>query len=321
MPQSTEEESLRLAREILDGIEQGAMQAERSLLKASRLARLIRDGHAEEWLDRERDGYAKDGARSEASFFASSRAFEDEKFDVYSGIPELAQRSRVLRLQLEQLRLPDVSGEWAMVALRETRQNIAFVADTIQRYEGVISAVERRIHNYVATVYHALAFSAANQGMFEIARANIDPLLLDAAPDLVRKLDYATSSLEDGHPEAVSSATNSIRRLLSTFADVVFPPQEGPRIDPADGREVQVGSGQYLNRIKGFIDDNCASESRRRNLKQRITFINERTSAGVHAEVTREEARFILLNAYILMGEILALNPGGASSTAENLIT
>lgn len=307
MPPATTQDVLNLAREILDGIEGGTLPAERSLLKASRLARIARDDAAESWIALERDGYDAESARSDSNFYQSKRAFTDETLDVLDGVPVLAQRSKVLQAQLSQLRLPDVSGDWASIALRETRADIARVSLAVQRYEGVLAAVERRVHQYASTVLHTLEFSQSAEGVFDSARSLIEPLLLAADPELARKLDYAARSLADADDEAVSAATNSLRRLLIVFANHVLPAQTSSRQDP-DGREIQLGEAQYLNRIKAFIDDHCSSESRRRGLKQRVTFLNERTSTGVHAEVTRSEAQFVLASAYVLLGEILSLN-------------
>ena len=143
--------------------------------------------------------------------------------------------------------------------------------------------------------------------MFDYARGLIEPLLFKPDPDLVRKLDYAARNLAHDDAEAVSAATNSLRRLLTVFANAVFPAQNTPR-KGSDGQDIQLGEAQYLNRIKAYVDDKCSSDSRRRNLKQRVTFVNERTSGGVHAEVSRSQARFILVSAYVLLGEILSLD-------------
>jgi len=307
MPPASPQDLLNLAQEILDGIEGDTLPAERSLLKASRLARIARDEAAESWIALERDGYNAESARNDSNFFQSKRAFTDQTLDVFDGVPVLAQRSKVLRAQLGQLRLPDVSGDWASVALRETRADIARVSLTVQRYEGVLAAVERRVHQYASTVLHTLEFSQSAEGVFDNARSLIEPLLFAADPELARKLDYAARSLADDDDEAVSAATNSLRRLLIVFANSVFPAQASSRRGP-DGQPVLLGEPQYLNRIKAFIDDNCSSESRRRSLKQRVTFLNERTSTGVHADVTRSEAQFILVSVYVLLGEILSLS-------------
>lgn len=50
-------EALTIAKELLQRMETGEFPAERYLLQAKRLARLLRDGDAQTWLDLEIRGY------------------------------------------------------------------------------------------------------------------------------------------------------------------------------------------------------------------------------------------------------------------------
>jgi len=63
-PESTKAGRLALARqaarELLDALENDSVPVERSLMKAQRLARLLRDADAQEWLALELGGYPSD---------------------------------------------------------------------------------------------------------------------------------------------------------------------------------------------------------------------------------------------------------------------
>lgn len=297
-------EALSLARDIMFGIEKDRVDIDRSILKATRLARQVRDTEAEDWLEREVQGFAA-ADRDLQLFRDDRRAYEDHRHDVYASGLAITGQIEALKLEIGTYSLTTVSGDWANKVASDNRTVVAARRSHIQRLLTVSAAIEARVHKFATTAYHALSFESAMEGIFDSARGTIDELLLDKDPELSKKLDYAMRSLSDDEPEAVSAATNSLRRLVTSFADAIYPSSPEPRQLPGAGT-VQVGQAQYLNRIKAYIDDHHASNSRKHKLKQQITNLNSRLSAGVHDEVTTTEARFLLIEAYVVCGEILS---------------
>ncbi|HEX8202936.1 MAG TPA: hypothetical protein VF590_20845, partial [Isosphaeraceae bacterium] len=53
--------------------------------------------------------------------------------------------------------------------------------------------------------------------------------------------------------------------------------------------------------------ERTSSDSRRTKLRQMLSNLYARTSSGVHAEVAREEAQALMLQVYLLLGEIVSL--------------
>ncbi|KFF58018.1 hypothetical protein JF66_21780 [Cryobacterium sp. MLB-32] len=299
-------ESLLLAEEIVRGIEDSSMAIDRALLKSTRLARLIRDDSAGEWLKKEREGYGK-ADRDTQRFQAMKRQYVDARYDIYGSAIVVAREADSFRVQLASLRIPDVSGDWANKVNADAHNAIAQTRASLLRHEKVLASVEQEIHGYVVQVLHAASFGIQSSKLFDAARAEIDGLLVRIDPDIPEKLDFAMQGLIDGAPEAISAGMNSLRRLLVTFADIVFPSTSAERSNPSGGQPIKLGEANYLNRVKAFIDDNCSSDSRRTRLKQELSNINARLSSGVHDEVTLTEAKFLLLNCYILCGEIVQM--------------
>jgi hypothetical protein len=58
-----------------------------------------------------------------------------------------------------------------------------------------------------------------------------------------------------------------------------------------------------------YVRQHTQSKSRQQRLRQALRGIYERVSAGVHDDVTPSEARFLFLETYVALGEILALAP------------
>jgi hypothetical protein len=109
---------------------------------------------------------------------------------------------------------------------------------------------------------------------------------------------------------------NSVRRLIDGFADHVFPATDETRPNPQGG-EIKLGQQQRLNRLKAFIDDNAQGDSRATQLKRSLGDIYDRVSTGVHNDVTSSEAEYLFLNAYVLLGEVIALPGRTAEASAD----
>jgi hypothetical protein len=75
-----------------------------------------------------------------------------------------------------------------------------------------------------------------------------------------------------------------------------------------DEVSLKVGPQQVLNRLQAYTHACGASKSRRDRLRRTLSDLYDRCSAGTHAEVTINEARFIFLQTYIAVGEILTLS-------------
>jgi hypothetical protein len=112
--------------------------------------------------------------------------------------------------------------------------------------------------------------------------------------------------LEAGEGEAVSHALNSCRRLIKAVADSLFPP-ETDRV--VNGQTIKLGDGEVLNRLEMFISERTPSGSRRQRLRRTLADLYDRTSAGVHSDVSADEAKHVFLQTYAVLGEIILLDP------------
>ena len=137
--------------------------------------------------------------------------------------------------------------------------------------------------------------------------------------EALEKIGAVYERLEAGNPEAVSHALTSCRRLIAAVADAVYPPSKDP-ID-VDGKTVDVNRQQSLNRIETFVSTNTRSKSRRKRLRRTLENLYNRTSAGVHADVSVEEAKSIFLHTYVVLGEIVLLDQVTDGTIAGTTLT
>lgn len=134
----------------------------------------------------------------------------------------------------------------------------------------------------------------------------------DVAPELGNKLWSAIRTYDRAEvPEDYAQVAASCRRVIEYVADAIFPPT-----DPTpDGRPL--GSTHYRNRLLAFADKErisntsldmiCASTAL---LGEQLEKLGSLVNKGVHAEVTRHEARRCLFRTIMALDDILSLKQG-----------
>lgn len=306
---------LALAEELLADIELSRTTASAVLLKAARLARLVGDDEISDWLQLELYGYDNSSLGSEYADRTGRWEDPDAGKGYFQGLAELEGMISAYESRLDGLRLPDVSGEWASVALRETRNDQAATARLVSRLTGIRAKVIALLHQFAARTYYELAFSQRQEELFAHARAQVDALLAPLGGDTLAKVDSIYQRLAEGDDEAVSQALTTCRRLIDAVADSVYP----PRAEPVQlgNVELQAGSQHHRNRLNLFVASHTGSKSRRDKLRRTLSDLYERVSAGVHADVSRDEARFLFLATYLFLGEVLNMKTESSSDEQQ----
>lgn len=101
----------------------------------------------------------------------------------------------------------------------------------------------------------------------------------------------------------MSQALTTVRRIIDSFADAIFPPTEDTY--EIGGETLSLGPARHLNRLNVFVHQRIESKGRKDKIRQNLKNLYARVSTGVHADVTIEEAQSLFLNCYLLLGEIL----------------
>jgi hypothetical protein len=310
-----QQEALQLAEQLLEDIEMRRLKATETVLKATRLARLVgredlqtflrleresypnKDDSIVEWIaraDRWRpvgDGEDDDGGRK---FFAAP----------LSRIEALLESTRVA---IDALKSGgNYSGQWAATAAARHDQNISRQAASMGKLSAVSGAVVSTVYGMVTEIYHELLFSELQATLFADTQERVDGALAETGGSSLDKIERVSERLRDGDPESVSQALTTCRRLIDSCADHLFPAQED-LYDLGGEATLKVGKANVLNRLQAFCHQQGASKSRRDRLRRSLSDLYERCSAGTHAEVSVQEARFVFLQTYIVLGEVLAL--------------
>lgn len=322
MEESLSKHRLDLAAELLADIELSRLPPEQLLLKATRLARLVDDDEIAQWLQFELRGYPTTDATATPHMTRSGRWTEPKEDKGYfQSLPEIEGHISTGEIQLQRLEVPNIHfapsssnphehvvglfGQHvgaATAPVNTVLSRMTTLAKMVADLKGIRARVLAVLHDFVARTFHALAFSGLAESIFERRKVDVDKVFQSVEPELVRRIPAIYERLSGSDPEAISQALNSCRRLIHAFADVVYPPT------PAMGEASEKGgASQHLNRIDAFVRAHCTSESRANRLRRSLRDVHERVSAGVHADVSGDEARSLFLLVYMTLGEIALL--------------
>jgi hypothetical protein len=180
------------------------------------------------------------------------------------------------------------------------------IASNARLYHGLKAA----LHNYATDSNLALAFGDVAEEIFEAARAEVDSFVRANCPKAAEQLLAVYERLRAGNAEDLAQAMASCRRVLCTVADTVFPPRPEPYVDRRR-KSHKVGSEDYKNRLLAYFDHTTESDSSltllegdMAHLSARLDAIYSKSSKGVHADVSIEEARLALIHTYLLLAEV-----------------
>jgi hypothetical protein len=201
----------------------------------------------------------------------------------------------------------DRTGRWS------SQEESKFYPLSIAKVEAQIAAAQQAVEalqgggNYSGDAALLASRDADTQ-------TKVDGSLSAASGSALDKIERVSDRLRDGDPESVSQALTTCRRLIDSCADHLFPDQPEPY---AIGEEVTLNVGQQnvLNRLQAYAYQCGCPKSRRDRLRRTLSDLYGRCSAGTHAEVTVDEARFVFLQTYVVLGEILTLSRAGNTPT------
>jgi hypothetical protein len=313
---SQSEHILELSRELLDDIELGRLDADKLLLKCSRLARLAGSEEIQDWIGFEMRGYNSRDSTSLKYMGLTGRWTDYKEKKGYWG--PFAQQEATIQAQnatLAALKIPNVSGDFALATMNSVLRSISGTQALISALGGVKSRVLALLHDFVSQVYYEREFAALAEGVFERYKKDIDALIALHAGKVLSKIPSVINRLSEGEEEGISQALTTCRRIIEAFADAIFPPSDA--VIELGGNTLKLDASKHQNRINAYIAQRTESASRRQRLRQNLSNLFDRISTGVHNEVTAEEAFSLFLNTYLFLGEVRHLDNSSVGPAAE----
>lgn len=189
-------------------------------------------------------------------------------------------------------------------------QKLGFASVNFEALNGKFTVFDKH-HDYQEARRVAELGSALSDALGTMADQVISRFS-DAAPELGNKLWSAIRTYDRAEvAEDYAQVAVSCRRVIEYVADSIFPPVE----DSTGGR--RLGSKNYRNRLLAFADRERASDANvdlicasTALLSEQLEKLGNLLNKGVHAEVSRHEARRCLLRTIMALDDILSLKRG-----------
>jgi hypothetical protein len=309
---SKQEQISQLADDIIADAELMRTSVESLVLKASRLARLVEDTEAIKWLHFEQHGYILSDSIAKKYFSLTNRWINFEEGKAYfAGIAVQEASIEGYLHQIAVVKSFRPSGNWATAQFHDQQRKIIEISNLLNAAKRVIAGVRFCIQQFAAKIYNELVFSGQANGIFQQYQQLTDTMLASTAAKAFDRLPSAFERLSDGSNEAVSHALTTCRRVLDAFIDSVFPPQDDSIL--VGHQWLEVKANHTRNRLRAFVHSRIGSGSRCDRITKCYSVLYDRVSAGVHDDVDIGEARALVLQTYLIIGECLSISTKDAS--------
>lgn len=335
MKKSKLDEAREIANELLDDFETKNSPIDLLLMKTKRLARMMRDTDAQEWLDYEIKGYPIDFNFSKIGtckkYAISGGRLTDEKYYTFS-LPNIEATSKTSEhvfktkaISNSSLKAKDFLEQRATETLITNQQKVQDAQKNKHVSDHTLFiSLKAAIHNYITDIYLSIEFGDAAQDIFEQSREDVDTFIRIHCPKAAEKLVAINERMQDNSPESMSSALTSCRRLLMTIADSIFPPQKEKWIDQK-GKERKVGVEEYKNRLLAYIGSDIDGKSsfaiissEVEHLASKLDAIYEKSCKGVHNDISTKEARLAVVHTYLFIAELARVSHVKKKESSEN---
>lgn len=339
-------QALEACDKVINGIEDGTISVSSSLLLCKKIARLVNDLDGQEWLNYEYGGYPSNGdvipqnawnvgAQHGRKFCNKDTGKKVELiFLELCGELEAAIECDKKALGNYSTQGFSVSGDNAILATAKMTNNVAIATNALRQQirsaERKLTILQAQYYDYAVRWQIDLRFGNTAKNVFEEYQGKVDQYYSLLPTTALQKLTAIEDLMEDGNPERYAQVLTSCRRLWSdtakTLFDEVMPNYSAKVFKTRSGKEIDITGDHDNNKLSAVIEtlqskasNNTLVGSETIYLIDWMEQINRRQSAGVHSDVTREQAMQCIIHTYIALGDILSLKAEVAKqSTVTN---
>ncbi len=295
-------EIIRLADALLIALEDPSASFDLLLAKAYRLAEAIGSVECMTWLSYELHGYDSSTLIGRKYAVLTERWDGESEKGYFKSAASIALSVETMTQTLDVHKQFTPSGEWATVQLQNKATQVNNWATAVAPMKAVVSAVRAQILIFASRARAEALFSETSRTIFEEYQLHVDQFLAERAGQAFERFPAVFERLSRRDPEAISHALTTCRRIIDGFADAFFPATEHPV--EVEGQMLDCGKEKTKNRIRAYMAQTLPSKSRRDRLNKNLGELYSKVSAGVHADVNVDEARALVLNTYLFLGEI-----------------
>lgn len=338
-------QAIEACEKVINGIEDGTISISSALLLCKRIARLVNDTNGQQWLEYEYGGYPSDGtgipykawrvgADHGRKYISTNKEGKTREliFTELCGELETQIQSNMKAIGNYTTQGYSVSGEWAVAATNNLAHAVSKgtndLLQSIQKSERRLSILKSQYYDYAVRWLIELQFGSTAKSVFEEYQEQVDNYYSYLPTETLQKLNAIEDLMEDGNPERYAQVITSCRRLWSETAKILFtevlPEHHGNSFKTLSGKDIDVSGDHDNNKLAAIIETLQSRASKNTLVGSEIIYlidwieqINKRQNAGVHADVTREQAAQCIIHTYIALGDILSLKDSAKESESK----
>ena len=328
--------ALEACNKVINGIEDGTLSVESALLLCKKVARLVNDTDAQEWLDYEYGGYPCDDegkiiSRAWSIAFKHGRVYHLKNSDGKISSVMFSELCGELESLIESSKKAisnystqgySVSGEYALLATDKMAKSVAQgttnILRTIKDFERHLSILRSQYYDYAVCMQIELQFANVADTIFQDYQKTVDGYFSSLPITVLQKLNAIEDMMSDKNPEKFSQVITSCRRLWEEVADYLFntllPNYSDVFFVTKSGKKIDITNEHYNNKLSAAIETAQSKSVRNTLVGSEIVYlidwinqINDIQNSGVHNEVTKKQAMRCVIHTYIALGDILSL--------------
>ncbi len=326
-------QALDACEKIINGIEDRVITISSALLLCVKIARLVNDADAMEWLNCELGGYPRDenGHLTSTAWSIAAqhgRSYVDRKDNKTYVFTELAaELENIISNSKEALNNFStqgfsVSGDWALAATSRMTENVNRATNNLLNTSKIneqrLSVLKSQFYNYAVKWQIDLQFGKTAKKIFEEYQENISLYFSDFSTTTLQKLSAIEDLMEDGNPERYSQVLTSCRRLWEDVAQILFketlPEHKDKMFKTNSGKEIDISGDHCNNKLSAVIETLQNKATKNTLVGSEILYlidwmeqINKLQNSGVHSEISRDQAMQCIIHTYIALGDLLKL--------------
>lgn len=330
------QQALEACENVINGLEDERVSVLSALLQCRKIARLVGDLDGQEWLGYEPGGYPN---APTGGILASAWKYAKEHGRVFKYInpngqytdgmfsdlcAELEKTIKSMQAALNNYTTQgySVAGDYAALATanltNEVSKHTYNLLKNIKTSEKRLSILKSQYYDYAVKWQIELTFGHLTKTIFESYQEKIDQYYSLLPKAILQKMSTIENMMQDGNPEKYAHVLTSCRRLWSEIAEQlfseVFPSYSSNTYETVSGKSIDVSAGHDNNRLSAVIEKLQSKSVKNTIVGSEILYlvdwlkkINDIQNAGVHSNVTEEQAMRCIIHTYIALGDILSL--------------
>ena len=228
-------------------------------------------------------------------------------------VGQLRREIEQVERSIEDLLLPEGLSEFDTAVFTDRNRNLkAQMRLKIQACTTILERVRTRCLYYANRLEGELEAESKASSLVATLQNDVHNYYASRSEAAYQSLSKAASLISSTDAEDHALLLTSIRRAVKAAADFHYPPVIAPVVC-RDGQSRVLGEEQYLNRLQEFCAQKFRGGVSTKLLQAELDFfsafvrrLHEVISKGVHAEVSRAEARQGLLGAYLFFSNLIA---------------